>query len=271
MSVFLKDTSHAKIHQGLVCLGETVTDGHWQQNVVTDPVQRTVVATAIRGELRTKMVSVDDLLRRENAITYRICHWAGVHFPRTDVIDRALRQAEVAWNGLTVHDRFIPAGLGLPRIYQAIYGFNEFCANEWGNVGFKLCHDPNKEWWRTNNDVQHIPTEAQIIRLDFREVMLPTNMAGAPFNLSQDDQEKWVDPYVLMSAEELSLLQLRSGFEYGHPLWGYGWARCRNAYGSGGSLCVLWDAGDGLGVNDHSLGAYYNIGAVRRKSVVLVP
>lgn len=272
--VLVKDAPNSRVAQALTCLsaeGVNVTSDHLQMNVVTNPTQRSVVAAAMRGDLVSEQIAFRDLLCRENDINGVICEWAGVKFPGTPVIERALNQATEAWGELTVHDRFIPAELGIPQIYKAIYGFNEFCVKERGNLGFKLYHSMNEEWWRTNKDVQHIPTEAGIIHVDFSKVMAPTDVVGSPFNLNQDDQMRWAESDGITSAEELSLLQIRSGYEFGHPLWGYGWARCRNACGSGHSLGVGWYAGPGLGVGRYVQGAYCLIGAVRRKFLALVP
>lgn len=266
----VKSFDLGKVARSMDLLGVTGVNNSHVQATIDDPIRRAVVGSAYRGDLVAEKVSFDDILCRENNINGIICEWAGMKFPGADVIEKALRQAEEASNGLTVHDRFIPNGFGLPQIFEAIYGFNEFCKKERNNPGFKLYNEMKKEWWRSDKSVQHLPTEAQVIRLDFREIMAPTDMSGAPFNLAQPDQEKWAEPDGLTSAEELSLLQLRSGFEYGRPLWVYGWARCRNACGSGYSLRVYFLADDGFRVDYYDRVASYT-GAVRRKSLVLVP
>jgi len=266
--VLAQDAPGSRQNQAMVCLGgEGVTSDHLQQNVITDPLSRKVIAAAMRGE-QPSPASFDDILTRESNVNTVLCAWAGVKFPGTEVIEAALRQAEKAWGGLTIHDRFFPK-MEMAEIWEAIYGFNRFSQEERGNPGFKLYLKMNEEWWRTDKGVEQLPTEMGVIRLDFRDAMQPTNMAGAPYGLDQAAQEVWAQPDSLTSAEETSLLQLRSGYEFGRPLWGYGWARCRNACGSDDSLGVGWDASGGLRVDGIDRGAGFSIGALRRKYLVL--
>ena len=65
--VLVKDAPSSRIGQGLACLsadGAEITSDQWQQNVVTNPVQRNVVVAALRGESVTQ-ISRQDVLERE--------------------------------------------------------------------------------------------------------------------------------------------------------------------------------------------------------------
>lgn len=257
MSVKSSQFSLGTTARTMELLGELgVMPGH-QQAVIDNPIRRATVAAALRGDFVIERVTLDQLVERETNIVARIFGTDRCHVP---VIARALRQSEEAWGGLTANDRFIPGDLDLSQIFSAFY---EHAPN------LKLYHERNKEWWRTDNNVQRLPTETGVIRLDFVTVMQPTNLAGAPFNMTQPEQEKWAEPDGITSAEELCYLQLRSCTESGHPLWGYGWARCRNACGSDSSLDVSWSADSGWGVEFCGRGAGYVVGAVRRKYLAL--
>lgn len=248
---------------------------------IKDPIRRAAIAAAFRGDLGMENASIDDILCREKNITGLICEWAGMKFPGPDVIGQAFRQAEKMWNGLTIHDRFIPGGMNLIQVYRVLYGFNRFCVKERSSRGFRLLgseepwkNEAGEEWWRTDEKVEHLPTETQIVRLDFREAMRYTDMLGSPFGLTPNDQEKWAEPDCIMSAEELCFLQVRSGLEYGSPLWGDGLARCRNSCGPEHMLSVKYEARDscfsrGMQICCCSRNACSGIGVIRRKAVLL--
>ena len=271
MSVNLSQTSHGMIHQGLRRFGDRVTSIHWQQNVIDDDIARMRVEAALRGEVVSEDVSFDQIVTRENNVLQIICDWADISYPGVDIVQKILHEVEAKWGAVTIHDRVVPAGLGLPQLFQALYGFNEWAKNEERWAPIKLYHEPNKEWWRTDMSVQYLPTELGVIRQDLSAVMQPTDLIGRPFSLNFTEQVAWAKERGgddITSAEEVVYLFLRRAFEYGLPLWGVGSCRCSNACGSVESLDIYWDAVSGFRICRRDRDdRYWGLGALPRKSL----
>ena len=247
----------------------------WQRSVINDAIQRQKVAAVVCGQELLGEVPFDQIVTRENNILSLFCEWMGVKYPGVDVVERALRNVEAKWGRVTIHDRVILGGLDMKQLFQAVYGFNEYCRSE-GKMGIKLAHEPNKEWWRTDKDVQSLPTELSVNRQDLAAVMLPTDLAGRPFNLNLKEQIAWAKEQGgddLVSIEEGIYLFLRSAYERALPLWAVGSCRTRNTLGFAGSLGLGWDADGGFFVSRWgrwlrgSPGWY--LGALPRKSLKL--
>ncbi|MBU2595836.1 hypothetical protein KJ713_03340 [Patescibacteria group bacterium] len=208
------------------------------------------------------------ILERELQYVGRFCEMAKVACAGDSVIEQALTKAAEGWD-LSDHLRFVPAGVGLPQLYCFLHDFNQK-QEAAGLPILKICqegdHKPGKEWWRSRTDV-HEPTIAGVSYLDHGMVMRPTDLAGRPFNLPSDLQHAWALERRgdgLTSAEGTLYHFSRSILEEDRPLWGSGLVRCRNAYGSGYSIDVDWDAIDGLSVVDHwhRTDTYWNLGAL---------
>lgn len=226
-----------------------VTADDVQRSVVNDAVQRRRVAAIIKGEDLPE-ISIDDLIERENSILLTLCHWMSVDYPGHNEIEDALRKAHSQWGGISVHDRVLPAGLDLAKIFAGFYFFNGVRTRD-NEISLKMSNEPNKEWWRTDSDVQHIPTELSVIRQDLACVMQPIDLAGRPFNLNIEEQVVWAKEQgcdSIMSAEEVTYLFLRSVYERNLPLWPAGSCRTCNTYVFTRSLRVYWDAESGFGV-----------------------
>jgi len=218
----------------------------------SDPLRKKSVGAALRGELTFAKADFDFILTREQENITTIFNFAGIKQPETDMIVRALRSAEERFGVITTHDRVIPASLTLDILFRALYGFNAWATNQDGYQPIKLEHNQNGEWWGTDRDVKHLPTELGVLRLDFAEAMQATDLIGRPYNLNMDDQNAWAleqGGSGLYSAEQTIYVFLRSIIERNRLLWSVGSCRCRNAYGSGRSLRVRFDAGDGFCVD----------------------
>lgn len=264
MSNSVKSVSVGAAARGIDLL--EVDSSQWQR-IIDDPIHRATVTAACRGSLTTR-VSFDDVFSREIRVNGVLCEWAGISAPSGKKIELALRKAETEWGGLTLHDRVIPEGLNILQLFQAMYAFNDYCSRE-NKIGIKLTHERYQEWWRTNEKVQHLPTEFGILRQDLGAVMQPTDLAGRPFFLDVDEQEAWVREQGgdgVTSVEETLYLFFRSAYEFGRPLWGGGWVRCRNKFGSGNRLFAYWVAGSGLDVNHlNTYVRYWTRGCLARK------
>ena len=241
-----------------------VTVGDVQRAVIDDAVRRARVAAVLRGEAVPESVELKDLLEREKSYVVLICQMAEVKYPGDNQIEAVLSKAEKEWGGLTEHDRVIPAGLTLGGLRQLFIAFNETNA-----PGFKLYDSFRNRWWAENKDIQLLPTQLGVIRLDLGSAMLPTNLAGHPYFLSYEEQEVWAKAQGgdgLTSVEETLCVFSRSGLEFQRPLWPAGSCRCRNSYGGAGSLFVRWFAANGLCVAHwHRADHDWALGALARK------
>jgi len=254
--ILVKDAGHGRIQQGLDCLsqpGLEVTAQDWQRNVIDDLFSRRRIATLMCGQPLDREISLDEIVTRENNTVQLVCGWAGLKYPGTDVVREALQKAQGQWGDVTVHDRFVPAGLGLPQLFTAIYAFNAWAQEreqaEVGRMPIPLYHKQGEEWWRTDKGVQHLPTKAGVSRLNHATAMQPYNMTGRPYNRNYDEQvedAKKMRFDGIMETELATYHFLRNVIEFGRPLWAAGSCRCVNAYGSTGSLYVGWDADDGF-------------------------
>jgi hypothetical protein len=243
---------------------------HWQQSVINDPIQRRRVAAVICGQELPGVVQLNQIVARENNVLTLLCEWMGVKYPGVEVVSYALHKAEAEWGGISIHDRVLPADLGLSQLFNGFYAFNA-AKGEQREVPIKLGHPANGEWWRTDKGVQHLPTELSVIRQDLGAVMQPTDLLGRPFNLNLEEQMAWSKEQGgdgITSAKETVYLFLRSVYERGLPLWAAGSCRTRNTFGSANSLSVRWYAYDGFSVD------YWNrehrdwdLGAFPRKSL----
>lgn len=234
---------------GLAMADERVIPAMFKQ-AVSDQICKSSVGAALRGELVLDKIPFDQILERECMVVQIVLGWSGLKYSGDNKVEAALRRAEAEWDGLTSHDRVIPGNLDLTRLFQAVYGFNDYCKSE-GKTGIKLGHEPNKEWWRSDKQAKSLPTYFGVLRQDLTVAMQPTDLTGSPFYLNADEHEAWARERGgdgMTSVEETLYLFLRSAYEYGRPLWGVGWVRCRNTYGSDSHLALYWDAGDGLRV-----------------------
>lgn len=214
----------------------------------------------------------DELLDREVDLTRQYCILAEVDYPSQETIKRGLKAAQKTWGSISVHDRFVPAGIGLPEAFRFFCNFDKQ-QEAAGQPTLKLYDDVRKEWWCQDKDIEHLATQAGIIRCDFHTVWLPTDIQGRPFDLGHDDQVAWAKEQGgdgLTSAEETLYLFARCLLELQRPLWGAGLVRCRNRYGSDGSLHVDWDADDGLFVGYWNRDdAHWALAALPRKFMAL--
>lgn len=246
-----------------------VTGQEWQNRVVNDPVTRRQVAAIIKGE-SLRPISLDDLLAREIELTTRFFTGIGT-IPHDEQIKRALEQAQDQWGGLTENDRFVPL-IGLEEAFQFHYGWNAKRKTE-GLLGLKLGHEQDKEWWRTDKQVEHLPTVAGVIRCNFATLMEWTDLDGRPFNLNYDEHMTWGSEQGgdgITSVEDNVYLNARSLMERGLPLIPLGLLRCRNCCGSGDSLNVRCDAAHGFDVEHWPrFDQHWSLGAVSRKFVAL--
>lgn len=248
-----------------------VTRGDLQRSVIDDAIQRQKVAAVMRGLDVPGEVSLDQIVTREDKTLQFLCEWMGVKFPGAKLLQEALLKAEAEWGVISIHDRVIPAGLGLAQLFAGFYAFNAV-RNEQREVPIKLGHPANEEWWRKDKDVQHLPTELSVIRQDLAAVMQPADLLGRPFYLSLDDQMAWAREQGgdgITSAEEIGYLAFRRAYEYNLPPWAAGSCRTRNTYGSARSLLVDWYAFVGFRVAYYDRGARWFVGVLPRKSLVL--
>jgi hypothetical protein len=246
-----------------------------QRAVVDDPIQRQRVVAVILNQDAPTDVSFDQILEREVNTLTTLCGEDWMQFGAENVavaleqqIEVALRKVEETWGFVTVHDRVVPNGLKLDRIFRGIYAYNA----QHAEAPIELGHDMDKEWWRADKSVQHIPTRFGIIRQDLTKVLQPTDIAGRPFYLSLDDQIVWSKSQGgdgLTTAEETMYMWLRSLYERNLPLWGAGSCRTANTYGSSWSFRVHFGAGGGLDVSDCAHDPSWRFGALARKFLVV--
>lgn len=264
-------------HQFGLAMGERgITPAMFQQ-AVADPGRGAAVAASLRGDSMTRILR-EDLLSREIEIVRIFCEIAGIVPNGIDVsneqIEQAILKIEAQNGSVKVSDRFMPGNLTLFEMFRFIYNWNakQIDAHQ---SSLKLYNEQGKEWWRSNKDVESIPTKPGIITCDFQTVIKPTDMLGRPFNLGINDQIAWANDQGgdgIMSAEEVVYLFVRSLIENQLPLWGGGSIRCRNAYGSGLLLDVGWSADRGFSVGSFGRSVqHWALGALPRKSLVLVP
>lgn len=250
--------------------GAGVTNAHLQETI-NNPIRRATVAAAYKGDTASP-VSIEDILNREIIMTGIIQYAKDQTMVNGKEIERALRKLEATNGAVTLNDRFIPEGLTLDSLFQFIYRWNAERASA-GETLLKLYNEQDKEWWRTNKDVESLPTKAAILTCDFNTVMRATDLAGRPFNLNMDEQVAWSKEQGgdgIMSAEEVVYLFVRSLIENQLPLWGGGSVRCKNAYGSDDSLGVRFCADDGFSVDDwRRSDQSWSLGALPGKSLVL--
>lgn len=265
-------------HQfGLAMHDEGVTPSMFQAAVALGSLRKRSVGAALRGDLTVEQAALDEIVTRENNTVQLICGWAGVAYPGTDVIREALQRAQSQWGEVTGHDRFVPAGLGLPQLFAAIYGFNEWAKSAEqvavGRMPIPLYHEQNSEWWRKDKSVQYLPTKAGVSRLNHVTAMQPYDMTGRPYNRNYD--EHVADAQAMrfdgiMEAELATYHFLRNVIEFGRPLWAAGSCRCVNTYGSAYSLSVSWDAALGFSVSSWNRENHnWNIGSLSRKYLEL--
>ena len=239
--------------------GEGVTCQIFQRGVIDNPVTRKKVVALLLGQPMPQEVAFDTLLERELAGTARVCELAGVSTLDDTVVKLALEKAVQVWGHLTKHDRFVPEELNRRQLLAVCQ-----------NAGLKLNGGSHKS---ANCNGEELPTEAGVNRFNLSCALQPTDLRGRPFLLPASEQHDWALSQggdSLMSAEEALFLFARSAIERSLPLWGVGWARCRNASSSGCSLGVYWNAAYGLDV--HGLGRYrqgWGLGALPREFVAL--
>lgn len=268
-AVVLQKAPHDRVDKGLACLGnEGVTSDDWQQRVITDPASRRRVAAVLRGKQHDP-ISLCVLAAREAQIVSQICEMGqmGARFLTIETVTPCLREAEQALDELTEHCRLIPGAFGLEELFRVLYALDDQCRQEHQGKGF-LYEARYEEQWRTNNEVEHTPTELGVTVYNLETGFMSTGMDGAPFNLPKAQQESWAKEQGgdgLMSAEEILYLFTRSIMERSLPLWTTGGVRCRNTHGPGGSLSVRWDALDGLYVSHWVDDPHWNLGALARK------
>ncbi len=218
-----------------------------------------------KGESATE-ISFDDLLAREVATVNQICEMGliGEGVFDTETVAHHLRKAENVWGELTEHYRFIPGGLDLPELYQVLYQLDD-----WSEGNSFLYDTRGEEWWRTDDKIEHIPTDLGVLDCNLTTANYMTGMDGAPYNLNLNQQENWARQQGgdrLMSAEEILYLFVRSIKERSLPLWAFGSARCRDTSGLDCSLYVRWNAGEGLHVGYWGVDAQHpSLGALARK------
>lgn len=223
-----------------------------------DPIFRAKLGAMFRGETVEVTTTFDQLLSRETELTKQVCELTSTAYSGDSIVEQALRKGEAEWNGFTEHDRFVPAGLNRQSLLLA-----------YRKAGLKLNSDEKS----ADCDGENLPTEVGIIRQDLTSMMTPTDLAGRPFYLSMEEQEKWAKAQGgdgLTSVEETLFLVLRKVLELSAAPWSAGWCRCRNSHSSDNSLNVRWHADNGLKVNFGNRG-YYNWyeGALVRKFLAL--
>lgn len=272
-AVLLNDAPGSRLTQGHVYLaGCGVTSDHWQNNVIKNPAQRRLVAAAIKGDAMAQ-VSFDQVLEREVSLTNLYCEIAEQPFPGDGMIEKALRMTEVK-RGISVNDRFVLGGLGLPELFDFFYRFNARMKEE-RRLTMKLYHQPRQEWWRTDKGVQHLPTKPGIFSWDFRNTMRVTDLAGRPFMLIAEAQDMWAmecGGSGRSSVEQITYLFQRHLLERGLPMWGGGSIRGKNAYRSDISLSAFFNAAHGFGASnrDHSE-QDWSLGAIPEVFLELAP
>lgn len=177
----------------------------------------------------------DILFGREVKLTKQICEMTGAIYPGDDFIKQTLQEAESECGGPNEHDRFVPTGLTRQPLFAACQA-----------AGLKLI---SSYLVSTDGIGEAIPTNSGMINQNLTTMMVPTDLAGRPFNLSMDEQEEWSRKQGgdgLTSVEEALFLILRKALEFRQTPWLAGWCRCRNSFGSGGSLYIRWVIDDGL-------------------------
>ena len=132
------------------------------------------------------------------------------------------------------NSRIVPAGLTVETLFDFL-----------GSAGLPLHYPLGKELWRANTQMERIPTEEEVIGVDFDNVMRPTDLHGAPFNIESFDGFKdWAKTQggVLPSVELTLYLMARSVIEHNRPLWSCGSVMCQNAtdHSKTGVYLVNW-------------------------------
>ena len=232
-----------------LALGGSGVTPEMMNRVVTYPILRMRVAAALHGETAPP-VTLDDLVAREIALTKQWCELAEVTYPGDKIVQQVLMDADKAWGGLTVNDRFIPGGLWLDETFQAIIGWNARCDEE-SQLGskVKLAVKPGEEFWHTDKSVQRLKTEQGVFRCrsPLKEILHPWDAESTPYNLSYDRQDeicREAGGEGLCFAAEMIYFSVRGTLEKpGQPCWSPLVVRVKDFYGSGDSLSVLWDAG----------------------------
>ncbi len=249
-----------------------MTSQEWQIGTINNPLIRSRVVAAIRNQPGPHTISIEQVYERETYLTAQYCGLAGVEYPGNVIIEQACKKAASVWGELTEHDRFIPGNIGLGDGTRFFHRFNA-SREEARSQTLKLYSSFTEAEWGTSRNVQHIPTVAGMIRLDFSRVLQPTDLLGRPFYLTNEEHIEWAkeqDGDGLTSGEEGLVLFGRSVIERNLPLWGAGSARMRNVYGSKNSLCVYWNARNGLGlVNVEQDLRYWDLATLPRKFVAL--
>lgn len=230
------------------------------QATINDPIQRSVVAAAYRGEVEATNITPTDWVARELAVSTELAKYG---LPALNEY-----HVEYASKGtIGIHCRLVPVSWTLETMFPFFNSWNEVESNP----KVKLYHGRDSEWWRTNKSVQHLPTKAGVLNYSFSQVMQPTDLAGRPFFLNAEEQTAWAKEQGgsgPMSAEQVVYLYIRSVVERKLPLWAAGSVRCCNSYGSDNSLSVDWYADYGFCVYSCSRsGRDWNLGAVPEVSL----
>lgn len=161
-----------------------------------------------------------------------------------DLVTKAANEKEV-----TVHDRFLPGGLTLANLFSLLYAWNEVTEKK---DRVKLFHNQGDEWWRTDNDVQSLPTQAGVLTIcDFSRIVQIIRSNEHPFRLRMNRQVTWAEKQGgsgIMSAEQVVFLFIRLMLERQDLLQATSAVRCCNTLGSGSSLIVRWFDTEGFGV-----------------------
>jgi hypothetical protein len=269
-AVVLNEAPHNMVEKGLAVLSRDkagnplVTKADFGRNVINDPFARAHVINAMQGNDRITTITPAMLLEREGTILEQLFELVGSTPPKQLAcqIKRSIEQVGNAAGQLTEHQRYLPGGLVL------ISEFDVLTAFQVANPDFKLLQTPGQEDWRGWLNVTWLPTQAGMLTCDFSQVLRPTDLKQRPFRLTQAEHHEWALAQGgdgLTSVEELVHLYLRSLLETGLPLWSGPAIRCRNANGSGQSLCVDSRAGHGFSVCSSGHDAHWTLGAVARK------
>ena len=116
---------------------------------------------------------------------------------------------------------YIPAGLTVEMLFS-------FLEKE----GLRLHYQLGTELWRANTQREQKPTEEGILCCDADQIMRPTDLSGAPFNIeSYDGFKDWAKLRggVIPTVEQTLYLMARSIHNTRKPLWGCGSVACSNA------------------------------------------
>lgn len=271
MSVLpLTAMGHDRVSQGLGCLEKAgMTSGDWQQGAIDNCDRRMAMVAASRGILALPSAPLEQLVEREVGNIKTICDWADVIPPTEDEVAGLLGKVQKSRKGtLTPHDRIVPAGLDLPGIYEALYGFNHLQI-ERHLIPLKIYEERNK-WWREDN-VYGEPTRFSVFRTDFSHPFT-IGMNREPFGLTHYQQIAWARDQGgdnITSVAETLYLFLRCAMENQELLWFGSTMRCRDCYGIYSSLDISLSDGNGIRVYYCDLGTTsWKLGALPRKSII---